>query len=104
MPRVILSSYREYAYVTLKRGNFFCSTGSGLYLIDVSNLQNPELKVIYQMSGPNRLGFKDNLLFVCDGSDGLKVFDKSEPSNLVQINQFKDIAGMMLFLWKNLYY
>jgi hypothetical protein len=62
-------------------------------VVDVSNLQNPELKVIYPMTGPNGLGIKDNLLFVCDGSDGLKVFDKSESPNLVQINHFKDIAA-----------
>jgi hypothetical protein len=83
----------EYAYVTLKGGNFCGSTESGLYVVDVSNLQNPELKVIYPMTGPNGLGIKDNLLFVCDGSDGLKVFDKSESPNLVQINHFKDIAA-----------
>ncbi len=83
----------EYAYVTLKGGNFCGNTESGLYVVDISNLQNPELKVIYPMFGPNGLGIKGDLLFVCDGSDGLKVFDKSASPNLVQINHFKNIEA-----------
>ncbi len=83
----------DYAYVTLKGGNFCGNTESGLYVVDISNLQNPELKVIYPMFGPNGLGIKDILLFICDGDDGLKVFDKSESPNLVQINHFQNIAA-----------
>jgi len=65
---------------------------AGLYVIDVLFV-NPELKVIFSLSGPNRLGIKDNLLFVCDDSDDPKAFDKSESFNLVQIIQSKDIAA-----------
>ena len=83
----------NYAYVTLKGGNFCGTTESGLYIVDVSNLQNPELKVIYPMSGPNGLGIKGDLLFVCDGSEGLKVFDKSESPNLTLINHFENIEA-----------
>jgi len=83
----------NYAYVTLKGGNFCGTTESGLYIVDVSNLQNPELKVVYPMSGPNGLGIKGDLLFVCDGSEGLKVFDKSESPNLTLINHFENIEA-----------
>lgn len=83
----------NYAYVTLKGGNLCGGTESGLYIVDVSNLQNPELKVIYPMFGPNGLGIKGDLLFVCDGSDGLKVFDKSKAPNLVQVNHFENIEA-----------
>ena len=83
----------NYAYVTLKGGNFCGTTESGLYIVDVTNLQNPELKVIYPMSGPNGLGIKGDLLFVCDGSEGLKVFDKSESPNLTLINHFENIEA-----------
>jgi hypothetical protein len=83
----------NYAYVTLKGGNFCGTTESGLYIVDVSNLQNPELKVIYPMYGPNGLGIKGDLLFVCDGSEGLKVFDKSESPNLTLINHFENIEA-----------
>jgi hypothetical protein len=91
----------NYAYVTLKGGNFCGNTESGLYVVDVSNLQNPELKVIYPMFGPNGLGIKDDLLFVCDGSDGLKVFDKSNTPNLVQVNHFENIEAYDVIPLKN---
>lgn len=80
-----------YAYVTLKGGNFCGSTESGLYVIDISDLKNPELKVIYPMVGPNGLGIKGDKLFICDGEAGLKVYDKSNAPNITQINTFEDI-------------
>jgi hypothetical protein len=83
----------SYAYITLQGGNFCGNTESGLYIIDISNLKNPELKVIYPMAGPNGLGIKGDNLFVCDGSDGLKVFDKSKAPNLVPVNHFENIEA-----------
>jgi len=83
----------NYAYVTLKGGNNCGNTESGLYIVDISDLKNPELKVIYPMVGPNGLGIKGDKLFVCDGSDGLKVFDKSKAPNLVQVNHFENIEA-----------
>ena len=81
----------NYAYVTLRGGNICGSTESGLYVVDISNLENPELKTFYAMSEPYGLGFKEDRLFVCDGNEGLKVFNKQQAPNLVQINHFKDI-------------
>ncbi len=83
----------NFAYVTLKGGNFCGNTESGLYIVDISNLKNPELMVIYPMVGPNGLGVKGDKLFVCDGSNGLKVFDKSNTPNLVQVNHFPNIEA-----------
>jgi hypothetical protein len=83
----------NYAYVTLKGGNFCGSTESGLYVIDISNLKNPELKVIYPMSGPNGLGIKDDKLFICDGAAGLKVYDKSNAPNITLVNTFENIIA-----------
>ena len=83
----------SYAYVTLKGGGFCGNTESGLYVIDISNLKNPELKVIYPMNGPNGLGIKDDTLFICDGEAGLKVYDKSDAPNITLINTFENIIA-----------
>ncbi|MDF4203774.1 hypothetical protein PXD56_12440 [Maribacter sp. SA7] len=83
----------DYAYVTLKGGNFCGNSESGLYVIDISNLENPDLKVIYPMDGPNGLGIKDNTLFVCDGDSGLKVYDKTSAPNVTLINTFENIIA-----------
>ena len=82
----------NYAYVTLRGGNFCGATESGLYIVDISTIEQPELKVIYPMDEPYGLGIKDDKLFVCDGSSGLKVYDKSSVPDLPQLNHFKDIV------------
>lgn len=83
----------DLAYVTLKGGDFCGNTESGLYIVDVSDLKNPELKVIYPMDGPNGLGFKGNTLFICDGASGLKVYDKTNAPNITLLNHFADIVA-----------
>jgi len=82
----------NYAYVTLRGGNFCGAIESGLYIVDISTIENPELKVIYPMDDPYGLGIKDDKLFVCDGASGLKVFDKSDVPDLPQLNHFESIV------------
>lgn len=81
-----------YAFVTLRSGNF-CgdAADSGLYIVDVSDLSNPTLQKFYPMTEPYGLGIKEEKLFICDGPDGLKVYDKTDVNQLVQLNHFKDI-------------
>jgi len=81
----------DFAYVTLRGGNFCGSVDSGLFVINVEDLKSPILEVIYPMVAPYGLGFQSNFLFVSDGEAGLKVFDKSLAPSLVQINHFEDI-------------
>ena len=81
----------NYAFVTLRGGNACGGTQSGLYIVDISDLTNPELEKFYPMVEPYGLGFKGEKLFICDGSDGLKVYDKSNVLALEQLNHFKDI-------------
>ena len=82
----------DYAFVTLRSSNF-CGDGteSGLYIVDVSDLKKPTLKKTYPMTEPYGLGIKEEKLFICDGPDGLKVYDKTNIDDLVQLNHFKDI-------------
>ena len=82
----------NYAYVTLRGGNFCGATESGLYIVDISIIESPTLKVMYPMDEPYGLGIKDEMLFICDGSSGLKVYDKSGVPDLPQLNHFKDIV------------
>jgi len=81
----------DYAYVTLRGGNGCGATESGLFIVDISNIANPELKISYSMDGPYGLGIKDEKLFVCDGESGLKVYDKTDVENLVSLNHFANI-------------
>lgn len=82
----------DYAFVTL-RSNNFCgdSADSGLYIVDVSDLTNPTLQKTYPMTEPYGLGIQEEKLFICDGPDGLKVYDKTNVDELVQLNHFTEI-------------
>lgn len=81
----------NYAYVTLRGGNFCGAAASELLIIDIKNLSNPTLLKSYPMDGPYGLGIKDNKIFICDGNSGLKVYDKTDVMNLKSLNHFKDI-------------
>lgn len=81
----------DYAYVTLRGGNMCGATESGLFIVDISNISNPELAISYPMDGPYGLGIKDEKLFVCDGDSGLKVYDKTNVEELVALNHFKNV-------------
>ncbi len=81
----------DYAFVTLRGGNACGATESGLFIIDISTIENPVLAKEYAMDEPYGLGIKDEKLFICDGNSGLKVYDKTDVNQLVQLNHFKDI-------------
>jgi hypothetical protein len=65
------------AYVTLRSGNTCQGFTNQLEVLDVTTLSNPTLLKTYPMTNPHGLSKDDNLLFICDGSDGLKIYDAS---------------------------
>jgi hypothetical protein len=81
----------QYAYVTL-RGNGPCGGQSNeLDVVDISNLNAPVLKKTISLKGPYGLSKDGNHLFVCDGTDGLKIYDVTSPTS----PQFlKQISGL----------
>ena len=81
----------QYAYVTLRGGNECGATESGLFIIDITDMKNPVQVAQYELDGPYGLGIKDHMLFVCDGSSGLKVYDKSDVLDLKSMGHYKDI-------------
>jgi len=82
----------QYAYVTLRTGNM-CNNGQNLLeVIDISSITNPYLVKSYPMFNPHGLGIDGDLLFVCDGTAGLKIYDKSDPLAIItsQIAHYAD--------------
>lgn len=73
------------AYVTIRGGNPCGSNINRLDVLDVTNLLKPVLLRSYTMTEPYGLGIDDDLLFVCDGKAGLKVYNATDP-NLITEN------------------
>lgn len=74
----------NYAYVTLRSNSARC--GRGLNQLDILNVLNPNAiytEFSYPMEAPRGLGIDGKFLFVCD--NGIKVFDRTDPSNLIQL-------------------
>lgn len=85
------------AYVTLRGGNG-CRNGftNQLDVIDVSDPTNPELITSHNMDNPHGLGIDDNLLFICEGGSGLKIFNVTDYETIPQ-NMIAQFSGLDAF-------
>lgn len=83
----------NYAYVTLRSGSACEGFTNQLEVIDISNLKMPTVINTYQMTNPHGLGIDQGTLFICDGTDGLKVYDASNVSAISanQLAHYKEI-------------
>lgn len=69
----------NYAYVTLRTGTLCESDVNQLDVVDVTELSNPQHLKSYTMHNPHGLGIDNGVLFICDGEEGLKVYDATDP-------------------------
>lgn len=83
----------DYAYLTLRGGNLCGQLESVLEVIDISDKTNPTLAARYDLENPYGLGIKDNMLYVCDGTAGLKLFERETSEYLRLVNSLKDIQA-----------
>ncbi len=81
----------DYAYVTLRDGSDCRGGVNQLDVVDVSNPARPRLLRSYPMTNPHGLGIDQNTLFICDGRDGLKIFDAQNPNRIQQTGHFGNI-------------
>lgn len=78
----------SYAYVTLHAGDGCGGDQNELDVIDVKDLLHSQLVTTYPLTKPTGLSKDGNLLFICDG-DAVKVYNASNPSKLILLNQIK---------------
>lgn len=72
----------DYAYVTLRTGTRCFGDVNRLDIISIANISNPINIKSYDMTNPQGLGIDDSLLFICDGSAGLKVYNVTDKYKL----------------------
>ena len=73
------------AFITLKGGNTCRGTLNQLDVVRMSNGYSKfELLKSYPMYGPQGLGIDDDILFVCDGDAGLKIYNVADPLAITQ--------------------
>ncbi len=72
-----------FAYVTLRGGNICGSTVNRLDVLQLSDdYTNTTLLASYPLHGPYGLGIDDEILFICDGDAGLKVYNVNDKTTI----------------------
>lgn len=101
----VLSTYRhitacdpvvvegDWAYVTLRSGNLCGGNQNLLEVIDISDKTDPVREASFGMKSPYGVGIDNNILFVCEGEFGLRVFDASDRNNITQ-NKIAEFPGI----------
>lgn len=84
----------RYAYVTLRNGSKCAGYINQLDVVDIADLTKPVLLKSYPLTNPHGLSKEDNILIICDGADGVKIFDADRPDNIRQLSHIK---GMNAF-------
>jgi hypothetical protein len=69
----------NYAYYTMLSGNTCGQASSGLGVVDISNPLSPFEVSFYALASPNGLGIDNKRLFVCNGDNGLLVYNATNP-------------------------
>ncbi|AGA80842.1 LVIVD repeat-containing protein [Echinicola vietnamensis] len=86
----------DYAFVTLRSGNF-CQQGVNLLeVLDITDPSLPKLLKSYPMDNPHGLGLAGDYLYVCEGEYGLKSFNVSDVLKIDE-NQLEHLKGLNAF-------
>lgn len=81
----------NYAYVTLKGGSFCGGFSNQLEVIDITNIMAPNRLKVYNMTSPTGLSKDRNNLLICDGSNGLVIFNAANPMDMQPVGKIENI-------------
>lgn len=81
----------NYAYVTLHSGTTCLGYNNQLDVVKLNDLTNAELAKTYNLTSPHGLSKDGNLLFICDGADGLKIYNADDVDKIKLIKHFAGI-------------
>jgi hypothetical protein len=84
----------KFAYVTLRSGTTCEGFNNQLDVVDLHDPVKPFLAKTYNLSNPHGLSKDGNLLFICDGKEGLKIFNATDVHNMELIST---IPGLETF-------
>jgi Uncharacterized conserved protein len=90
----------HYAWVTLRSNLASCGGNlNQLDVVNISDLMNPTLLKSYPMASPHGLSKDGNLLFICDGAEGLKIYNAKDANNLQLIKHIKNMETYDVIAW-----
>lgn len=82
----------KYAYITLRSGTNCQGFSNQLDIVELgNNWAAPTLIKTYPLTNPHGLAKDGNLLFICDGKDGLKIYDAANVGDIKLLKRIDDI-------------
>lgn len=87
------------AWVTLRSGNTCNGDVNQLEAVNITDVTNPSLIKTYSLTNPHGLSKEGNILFICDGKDGIKVYDAADAYNLKLIKHISGIDTYDVIAW-----
>ena len=91
----------NYAYVTLRTGTGCPGATNQLDILDISNLSQPLRMKSYPMTNPHGLSKDGDLLFICDGNDGLKVYNAANRNSISLIKHITGLSTYDVIAWND---
>lgn len=81
----------KHAFVTLRAGTICGPAENELLVLNVEDLASPSLVKRYSMTNPAGLAKDGDLLFICDGKDGLKAYEAGDVLNLQLVRKMGNL-------------
>lgn len=92
----------DHAYVTLRSGNTCNGWVNELHIVNVEDISAPHMVNQFMMNSPRGLSVDNGKLFLCDGSDGLKVFDLIQQTDIQLSQQYSNFQANDVITFNNI--
>jgi len=79
----------KHAFVTLRNGSQCQGFINQLDVVDIADITKPRLLKSYPLTNPHGLSKVGDILLICDGADGLKVFNAANVNSIKQLGHLK---------------
>jgi len=85
-----------YHSVAVAEDYAYCGTAFGLLVMDVSDKENPFIVEHLETPGQGQgVTIEGSLLYLCDGSDGIRIYSLEQPDHPVLVNVWEDIGNAL---------
>ena len=91
----------NFAYVTLRTGSMCAGNANRLEILQMNSFTDPTLIKDYPFTNPHGLSKDGKILFICDGTDGLKIYNSSNVSDIQLIKQFSGLETYDVIAFNN---